>query len=158
MTESFDWDGSENTQDNTPKGLRSAYESMKAQNQAMKEQLENLAREVRTTKLESTFAEKGLPRQAAGLFPKDVEVSDDSVNNWLNTYGGLFSPQGQPASTPVEPPKEPNPIAAPLDQMNQVVSGSAPAAPLDDFNRILADPNASYEDFMAGLKKMQGVT
>jgi hypothetical protein len=158
MTESFDWDGSENTQDNTPKGLRSAYESMKAQNQAMKEQLENLAREVRTTKLASTFAEKGIPKQAADLFPKDVEISDDSVNNWLNTYGGLFAPQNQPASTQVETPKEPNPIAAPLDQMNQVVSGSAPAAPLDDFNRILADPNASYDDFMAGLKKMQGVT
>lgn len=162
MTESI-WDEEiTETEDHTPKALRSAYEAMKKQNQELAKQLQAVSSEVRKTKLESTFAEKGLPRQAADLFPKDVDVSEDSVKQWLDAYGNLFNnpvPSDPVQDAPVTPPV--NPIAAPLEQMNNVVTHSAPATTPVDFEKTLANPNLlnemSLEDFEKELRKAQGL-
>lgn len=161
MTESFDWD--DNTQeDNTPKApkaLRDAYESQKAENAALAKQVKDLADKVRESELKSKLSSKGVPEKAIGLFPKNVEPTDDEVTKWIGQYGDLFGTPTQSTETTEIATVEPTvttQLESQLEQMQKVSQTAPPAGPKNDLMTMLANPNLQdevpYEDFLAAMK------
>jgi len=169
LTDQNDWDldVQEESQLSGPKALRDAYERQKQEASELKNQLKTLTEKVRAQEVGELLTSKGIPKEAFSLFPKDIEVTDESVNSWVEKYGGLF---GAPApkqevkeeETPASQEETPQKVDQDqLRQIQQVTSGGTPGgASKQDFETALANPNLHdempYEAFLEMLRG-QGV-
>ena len=84
----------EDNYDDEPSDLPAALrKQLKEKDKALKEltdKFEAVARRDRDRTLTDAFSEKGFPVKAAKFFPKDVEVTADSVNEWALENAELF--------------------------------------------------------------------
>jgi hypothetical protein len=149
-----------------PKALRDAYEAQKAEAAQLKKDLAALNAKVRSQEVTQKLTSRGMPEKAIGLFPKDVDPTDEMVSKWVEEYGSLFAPgasQEAPSTeTPADPPSQETPKvdADQFKQMQQVTSGGATGSSKQDFEAMLANPRLEaevpFETFLAAMRS-QGV-
>jgi hypothetical protein len=167
MTDFVDWDDSDqddNPNPTTPKALRDAYERQKKENTELAKQMKELSTKFRTAEVKQRFAAKGLPEKAVDLFPKDVDPTDESINQWAEQYGSLFgstSTATAETSTEVTPQDRQEDLqvimADQFDRMNKVSQSAPSSGPKNDLATMLANPNlvdeVPYEDFLAAMRQ-----
>jgi len=142
---------------NGPKALRDLVERQKADLKAVTDEMNALRSRVREAELGKAFTAKGLPEKAMGLFPKDVEPTDEKITEWVSQYGDLFgmSKQGETSqgtqaneSAVQTPPAVPNEAQSQFQQMSAVSTGAAPMAgnpAYNDLQKAIANPNLHEE-------------
>jgi hypothetical protein len=146
-----------------PKALRDAYEAQKAEAAQLKKDLAALNAKVRSQEVTQKLTSRGMPEKAIGLFPKDVDPTDEMVSKWVEEYGSLFSTgvsQETPSEEkPADAPSQETPTKVDADQfkqMQQVTSGGTSGGSKQTFEAMLANPNLENEvPFEAFLEAMR---
>lgn len=160
----FDWDDDPNEgEEQTPQGpkvLRDLYNKQKDELNSLNEKFKSLQQVVREQELSKAFAVSGLPEKAVGLFPKDLEPTDENIQKFTADYGGLFnvSPKPEGEGTASEPTAQ-NVNAETqkqFQQMSQVTQTGAPATSnaMQDLERALNNPNIYDEMSHADFRKL----
>lgn len=155
----FEGEGTE-TNNPLPKHLRDMYEKEKARREALEKDVKALTTKVRHSELSKSFAAKGIPEMAADFFPPDVDVTEESVTNWVAKYGSMFggaqsAPESPPTAqvAPTTPSTTPGPqdapqgrtegvqqMAATLNQVGNVVGTGTPANGAKGYSERIFDP------------------
>jgi hypothetical protein len=139
--------------DTTAKGLRSAYEAMKKQNDELLSELGKFRKEQRVSQVAGVLKAKGAPEGAASLYTGE-DTSEAAVTKWLEQYAGVFGvKQEQAAGAP--PVADPNADAARRIAGNAYGNLEGLSAPPTG-EPILGDP-AEMEYFMrtAPIEELQ---
>lgn len=87
------WDDDIDVEDESElvKQLRAVIKAGKKANEELSAKVSSLEPEVRSTKLVKTLTKLGITNpKIAGLVPKDLEPTEDSVKAWVDEYGDLF--------------------------------------------------------------------
>ncbi|MEU8317094.1 hypothetical protein AB0C33_01885 [Nonomuraea sp. NPDC048881] len=158
----WDLDSQEDSQPAGPRALRDAYERQKQEAADLRKQLASLNDKVRRQEVSELLTSKGIPKDAIDLFPKDVEVSEESVGQWVERYGGLFTPAQKQEAKEEDAPTDMKDQAPKVDeqqfkQMQQVSTGGAPGIPQQDLEAMLTNPHLEkevpFEVFREALEK-----
>jgi BMFP domain-containing protein YqiC len=161
----FDWD-EDTFEDETPQGpkaLRDLYGKTRDENKALKTELASLTARVRNQEVSQLFAAKGLPEKAVGLFPKDIDPTEENISKFVADYGDLFSSGKQEVKETVPESNAQNFNAEAQNQftqMSQVTETGTPSThtPLEHFQRMLNNPNLydeiSHADFMKAMREV----
>ena len=124
---------------NGPKALRDAYDAMKQQNKDLADGLAAITKDLRDTKLASTFEALGVPG-AASLYQGDADVA--KVTEWVTTIKNTFG-----AATPGTPEATPPVVTAPalegdaLAQFQQMQEAGQMGTPLGTMEQAQANVN-----------------
>jgi hypothetical protein len=152
------WDDDEDDQDTDNeaqmdgsdllKKLRKAKRSDEKRIKELTEQLENLSKSQRERVVKEVLEKKGVNLKAQRLILKDLEdISEESVNNWLEDNGDLFG------LTPSEVSEEKQLNLAALRQQDVVTQmGSTPERADDLESRI---SNAQSADEILNILRAQ---
>jgi hypothetical protein len=89
------------------KGLRAQLEAALAREKALNERLAKTEQAERSRSLADLFAKHAVPELARDFFPKDAELTDESVTGFVEKYGQLWGAQAQPATTPPDSRRRP---------------------------------------------------
>jgi hypothetical protein len=116
------------------KKLRKAKRNDEKRIKELTEQLEGLSKMQRERTVKEVLEKKGVNPKAQRLILKDLEdISEESVNNWLDDNGDLFGLTKEPA---VNPEQELNRAA--LRQQDVVTQlGTTPDKAQDLLNRVM---------------------
>lgn len=162
----FDWedeyDEGETLQG--PKALRQLYEKQKREKADLEKQLEGLTARVRQQELSGQFASRGIPEKAVGLFPKDLDPTEENIKKFVADYGDLFN-VSKPAETQVQAsePTAQNVNAETQRQFTQMSAVTETAQPStstarQNFESMLNNPNlydeVSHADFMKAMREL----
>lgn len=123
-----------------PKQLREMYEKEKSRREALENDLKSLTQKFRHSELSKALTAKGIPEKAVKFFPSDVEVTEESVTQWVEEHGSLFGPQNAPQSpaTPSPAPTTPSTTAGPQEQAQGRTEGvSQMAATLSQVGNVV---------------------
>jgi len=126
--------------DDVLKKVRRAERSKDKQLKELQAELEALRKFQRETTISQVLSEKGVNPKVAKFIPADIEMSSDSINNWLTDNGELFgvtSPRQQSAV-------DVNDIAA-LRQMDAVTSGAISPDDVNDAFNIMNNAGSAEE-------------
>lgn len=83
--------------------LRKQLEELLLERKQLREELAKVTESERARTVESLFAKHSVPELAKDFFPKDAELTDESVTAFVERYGALWGAQAQQAtSTPEE--------------------------------------------------------
>lgn len=95
-------DSQSGTPDPAPqgKGLRAQLEAVLAERKALQEQLTSLQTAQRQRDLDSLFEKHQIPALARDFFPKDADLTDKAVGEFVEKYGQLWGHQAPQADTP----------------------------------------------------------
>jgi len=140
-TETFNGDGSD-----LLKKLRKAKRSDEKRIKELTEQLEGYSKKQREAIVKEVLEKQGVNPKAARLALKDIEdVTEESVNNWLDDNGDLFGyvPKDAPGNED---------LAALRRQDSSVAGGNAPDRGQDLEMRIA---NAKSEDELRAILNSQ---
>lgn len=146
----FDWDEEETEVQETPQGpkaLRDLYNKQKDELKTLKEGFKSLQQVVKEQELTRAFTSKGLPEKAIGLFPKDVDPTEENISKFVADYGDLFGH----GTSPVEPVSPAQNVTAEAQeqfrQMTAVTQNSVPSTmtPLEELKKALENPNLINE-------------
>lgn len=151
------WDEDEDDQDieDTPlegtdllKKLRKAKRSDEKRIKELTDQLETLSKGQRERTVKDVLEKKGVNPKAIRLILKDLdEVSEDSVNNWLDDNGDLF---GLERSAQDAPEVSDNNRAA-LRQQDLITEGALTPDRAENINNRI-DNAESMDDLLAILR------
>jgi hypothetical protein len=121
------------------KKLRKAKRNDEKRIKELTEQLEGLSKVQRERVVKEVLEKKGVNLKAQRLILKDLdEVSEESVNNWLDDNGDLFGLTKEPAVT-----QEQELNRAALRQQDVVTQlGTTPDKAQDLLNRVMNAANA----------------
>jgi hypothetical protein len=143
------WDEDEDDQDTDTdtqmdgsdllKKLRKAKRNDEKRIKELTEQLEGLSKSQRERTVKDVLEKKGVNPKAQRLILKDLEdISEESVNNWLDDNGDLFGLTREPEANPEQ---ELNRAA--LRQQDVVTQlGTTPDKAQDLLNRVMNAANA----------------
>jgi len=146
----FDWDGNDYEAEEIPQGpkaLRDLYGRTRKENDELKGQLASLTARVRQQEVSQLFTSKGLPEKAVGLFPKDVDPTEENISKFVSDYGDLFG-QSPTRVEPASPAQNVNAEAQEqFRQMTEVTQNSVPSTmtPLEELKKALENPNLINE-------------
>lgn len=111
-------------------GLRQFAESVKAENEKLKNQLAAIQSDLNRQKVESTLATLGIPAEAASQYRGELEP--EKVREWATTMQSIFggAPQGGPAPIPVgqqqaQEPALPASMQSQYQRMNEAGASTA---------------------------------
>lgn len=96
------WDDELEVEDESElvKQLRAVIKAGKKANEELTTEVNTLRPAVRSTKLASTLTKLGITNpKIAGLVPKDLEPTEDSVKAWVEEYGDVFGVTASQSST-----------------------------------------------------------
>ena len=127
------------------KKLRKAKRNDEKRIKELTEQLEGLSKSQRERIVKEVLDKKGVNPKAQRLILKDLEdVSEESVNNWLDDNGELFGLTKEPAAT-----EEQELNRAALRQQDVVTQlGTTPDKAQDLMNRVM---NAATADELTSI-------
>ena len=127
------------------KKLRKAKRNDEKRIKELTEQLEGLSRSQRERVVKDVLDKKGVNPKAQRLILKDLEdISEESVNNWLDDNGELFGLTKEPAAT-----EEQELNRAALRQQDVVTQlGTTPDKAQDLMNRVM---NAATADELTSI-------
>lgn len=162
----FDWEDEYEGETSLqgPRALRDLYEKQKKEKRELEEQLRGLTARVRQQELSKAFASSGIPEKAVGLFPKDLDPTEENIKKFVADYGDLFS-MSKPAETQAqasEPPAQ-NFNAETQRQFTQMSAVTETAQPStstarQNFEAMLNNPNlydeVSHADFMKAMREL----
>jgi hypothetical protein len=140
--EEFDFE--EETQsrssDDVLKKVRRAERSKDKQLKELQSELEALRKFQRETTISQVLSEKGVNPKVAKFIPADIEMSSDSISNWLTDNGELFGVAAPVKQSAVDV----NDIAA-LRQMDAVTSGAISPDDVNDAFNIMNNAGSAEE-------------
>ena len=126
--------------DDVLKKVRRAERSKDKQLKELQAELEALRKFQRETTISQVLSEKGVNPKVAKFIPSNIEMSSDSISNWLTENGELFG-----VTLPVKQSAvDVNDIAA-LRQMDAVTSGAISPDDVNDAFNIMNNAGSAEE-------------
>lgn len=123
--------------------LRKVRRAERAKDKQLKElqaELEALRKFQREATISQVLAEKGVNPKVARFIPADIEMSSDSISNWLTDNGELFGVAAPTQQSAVDV----NDVAA-LRQMDAVTSGAISPDDVNDAFNIMNNAGSAEE-------------
>lgn len=139
-----DFDLEEETQprssDDVLRKVRRAERAKDKQLKELQAELESLRRFQREATISQVLAEKGVNPKVAKFIPSDIEMSSDSISNWLSDNGDLFGVAAPVQQSAVDM----NDMAA-LRQIDAVTSGAISPDDVNDAFNIMNNAGSAEE-------------
>jgi len=126
--------------DDVLKKVRRAERSKDKQLKELQAELEALRKFQRETTISQVLSEKGVNPKVAKFIPSNIEMSSDSISNWLTENGELFGVTSPVKQSAVDV----NDIAA-LRQMDAVTSGAISPDDVNDAFNIMNNAGSAEE-------------
>lgn len=150
-------DDQDETEPQTPKGLRAQLDKLAKENKKLAEENATLAKQGRKRTIAEVLKAKEIPAKVSELIPNDVEATPEGVEKWLADWSDVFGikkgegtdPEKDAAGTD-QPPEDPdtNAEAAELARIARAgQTGSNPEAQKDLLKQI-ADPSMTQEKLL----------
>lgn len=137
----------------SPGGLRQFAEKTQQENKALKQQLEEIQRTLKTQSVQSVFNELGVP-SAASLYEGDADPA--KIKEWVENQRQIFGvpSQGTPSETPpVEVPSAETLPPTLQQQMEAFTQAGQSGTPLGTIEQAHANVNDAT-DLQALIKAM----
>jgi hypothetical protein len=141
--EEFDFEEEETqprSNDDVLKKVRRAERAKDKQLKELQAELEALRKFQREATISQVLSEKGVNPKVAKFIPADIEMSSDSISNWLTDNGELFGVAAPTQQSAVDV----NDIAA-LRQMDAVTSGAISPDDVNDAFNIMNNAGSAEE-------------
>jgi len=138
--EDFDDAPSRGSSDDVLKKVRRAERAKDKQLKELQSELEALRKFQREATISQVLAEKGVNPKVAKFIPADIEMSSDSINNWLTDNGELFGVAAPTQQNAVDG----NDLAA-LRQIDAVTSGAISPDDVNDAFNIMNNAGSAEE-------------
>jgi hypothetical protein len=126
--------------DDVLKKVRRAERAKDKQVKELQAELEALRKFQREATISQVLAEKGVNPKVAKFIPADIEMSSDSISNWLNDNGELFGVAAPTQQNAVDV----NDMAA-LRQIDAVTSGAISPDDVNDAFNIMNNASSAEE-------------
>jgi hypothetical protein len=126
--------------DDVLKKVRRAERAKDKQVKELQAELEGLRRFQREATISQVLAEKGVNPKVAKFIPADIEMSSDSISNWLTDNGELFG-----VAAPVQQSAEQSENFAALRQIDAVTSGAISPDDVNDAFNIMNNATSAEE-------------
>ena len=126
--------------DDVLKKVRRAERSKDKQLKELQAELEALRKFQREATISQVLSEKGVNPKVAKFIPADIEMSSDSISNWLTDNGELFGVAAPTQQNAVDV----NDMAA-LRQIDAVTSGAISPDDVNDAFNIMNNAGSAEE-------------
>jgi hypothetical protein len=126
--------------DDVLKKVRRAERAKDKQVKELQAELEALRKFQREATISQVLAEKGVNPKVAKFIPADIEMSSDSISNWLTDNGELFG-----VAAPVQQSAEQSENYAALRQIDAVTSGAISPDDVNDAFNIMNNAGSAEE-------------
>jgi hypothetical protein len=126
--------------DDVLKKVRRAERAKDKQVKELQAELESLRRFQREATISQVLSEKGVNPKVAKFIPSDIEMSSDSISNWLTENGELFGVSAPTQQNAVDV----NDLAA-LRQIDAVTSGAISPDDVNDAFNIMNNAGSAEE-------------
>lgn len=126
--------------DDVLKKVRRAERAKDKQVKELQAELESLRRFQREATISQVLAEKGVNPKVAKFIPSDIEMSSDSISNWLTDNGDLFG-----VAAPVQQSADHSEDYAALRQIDAVTSGAISPDDVNDAFNIMNNAGSAEE-------------
>ena len=126
--------------DDVLKKVRRAERAKDKQLKELQAELESLRRFQREATISQVLSEKGVNPKVAKFIPSDIEMSSDSISNWLTENGELFGVSAPTQQNAVDV----NDLAA-LRQIDAVTSGAISPDDVNDAFSIMNNASSAEE-------------
>jgi hypothetical protein len=126
--------------DDVLKKVRRAERAKDKQVKELQAELEALRKFQREATISQVLAEKGVNPKVAKFIPADIEMSSDSISNWLTDNGELFGVAAPTQQNAVDV----NDMAA-LRQIDAVTSGAISPDDVNDAFNIMNNAGSAEE-------------
>jgi hypothetical protein len=126
--------------DDVLKKVRRAERAKDKQVKELQAELEALRKFQREATISQVLAEKGVNPKVAKFIPADIEMSSDSISNWLTDNGELFGVAAPTQQSAVDV----NDMAA-LRQIDAVTSGAISPDDVNDAFNIMNNAGSAEE-------------
>jgi hypothetical protein len=126
--------------DDVLKKVRRAERAKDKQVKELQAELEALRKFQREATISQVLAEKGVNPKVAKFIPADIEMSSDSISNWLTDNGELFGVAAPTQQNAVDV----NDMAA-LRQIDAVTSGAISPDDVNDAFNIMNNASSAEE-------------
>jgi hypothetical protein len=138
--EDFDDAPQRGSSDDVLKKVRRAERAKDKQLKELQSELEALRKFQREATISQVLAEKGVNPKVARFIPADIEMSSDSISNWLTDNGELFGVAAPTQQNAVDV----NDMAA-LRQIDAVTSGAISPDDVNDAFNIMNNAGSAEE-------------
>ena len=126
--------------DDVLKKVRRAERAKDKQVKELQAELESLRKFQREATISQVLSEKGVNPKVAKFIPADIEMSSDSIGNWLTDNGELFG-----VAAPVQQSAEQSENFAALRQIDAVTSGAISPDDVNDAFSIMNNAESAEE-------------
>ena len=126
--------------DDVLKKVRRAERAKDKQVKELQAELESLRKFQREATISQVLSEKGVNPKVAKFIPADIEMSSDSISNWLKDNGELFG-----VAAPVQQSAVNNEDYAALRQIDAVTSGAISPDDVNDAFNIMNNAGSAEE-------------
>ena len=75
--------------------LRKANKQKDKQLKEIQQELAELRKEKRERTIKETLTSRGVNPKVAAFIPQDIDLTEESLSNWLNEYGDVFGVESQ---------------------------------------------------------------
>jgi hypothetical protein len=138
--EDFDEEPQRGSSDDVLKKVRRAERAKDKQLKELQAELDSLRKFQREATISQVLAEKGVNPKVAKFIPADIEMSSDSISNWLTDNGELFG-----VAAPVQQSAAQNEDFAALRQIDAVTSGAISPDDVNDAFNIMNNAGSAEE-------------
>ena len=138
--EDFDEEPQRGSSDDVLKKVRRAERAKDKQLKELQAELDSLRKFQREATISQVLAEKGVNPKVAKFIPSDIEMSSDSIGNWLTDNGELFG-----VAAPVQQSVEQSENFAALRQIDAVTSGAISPDDVNDAFNIMNNAASAEE-------------
>ena len=138
--EDFDEEPQRGSSDDVLKKVRRAERAKDKQLKELQAELDSLRKFQREATISQVLAEKGVNPKVAKFIPSDIEMSSDSIGNWLTDNGELFG-----VAAPVQQSVEQSENFATLRQIDAVTSGAISPDDVNDAFNIMNNAGSAEE-------------
>jgi hypothetical protein len=90
----YDEDDFEDDSNDIPQ-LRKANKQKDKQLKEIQAELAELRKEKRERTIKETLSSRGVNPKIAAFIPQDIDLTEESLSNWLNEYGDVFGVESQ---------------------------------------------------------------
>ena len=126
--------------DDVLKKVRRAERAKDKQLKELQSELEALRKFQREATISQVLSEKGVNPKVAKFIPADIEMSSDSISNWLTDNGELFG-----VSAPTQQSAVDSEDFAALRQIDAVTSGAISPDDVNDAFNIMNNASSAEE-------------
>ena len=138
--EDYDDEPQRGASDDVLKKVRRAERAKDKQLKELQSELEALRKFQREATISQVLTEKGVNPKVAKFIPADIEMSSDSISNWLTDNGEIFG-----VAAPVQQSAAHSEDYAALRQIDAVTSGAISPDDVNDAFNIMNNASSAEE-------------